>query len=171
MRLWLRLLACTNLIERRVSGRLRESFDTTLPRFDFLSQLERSPAGLRMSEISQRMMVTGGNITRIADGLLAEGLITRTVAPGDRRASIVRLTAAGRRAFAEMARRHEALDRRDVRRAAASASALSSTRCWPSSNATSPPVESDPPMNRTHSVRAVRGAAFPLAGRRPASRR
>ena len=62
------------------------------------------------------MMVTGGNITRIAEQLLAEGLITRSVAPGDRRASIVKLSAAGRRAFAEMARRHEELDRRDVRR-------------------------------------------------------
>lgn len=107
VRLWLRLLACTNLIERRVSGDLRAQFDTTLPRFDFLSQLERSPGGLRMSEISRRMMVTAGNITRIADGLLAEGLITRKTEPGDRRASVVRLTAAGRRAFAEMARRHE----------------------------------------------------------------
>ncbi len=107
VRLWLRLLACTNLIERRVSSDLREQFDTTLPRFDFLSQLERSPAGLRMSEISRRMMVTAGNITRIADGLVADGLITRKVAPGDRRASVVRLTAAGRRAFTEMARRHE----------------------------------------------------------------
>ncbi len=108
IRLWLRLLACTNLIESRVSGSLRESFDTTLPRFDFLSQLERNPDGLRMTEISQRMMVTGGNITRIADQLLAERLITRATAPDDRRASIVRLTAAGRRAFGEMARRHEA---------------------------------------------------------------
>jgi DNA-binding MarR family transcriptional regulator len=107
VRLWLRLLACTNLIERRVSSDLREQFDTTLPRFDFLSQLERNPAGLRMSEISRRMMVTAGNITRIADGLVADGLITRKVAPGDRRASVVRLTAAGRRAFTEMARRHE----------------------------------------------------------------
>jgi DNA-binding MarR family transcriptional regulator len=107
VRLWLRLLACTNLIERRVSGDLRAQFDTTLPRFDFLSQLERSPAGLRMSEISRRMMVTAGNITRIADGLLAEGFITRKTEPGDRRASVVRLTATGRRAFAEMARRHE----------------------------------------------------------------
>jgi DNA-binding MarR family transcriptional regulator len=107
VRVWLRLLACTNLIEGRVSGRLRDDFDTTLPRFDFLSQLERNPAGLRMTEISKRMMVTGGNITRIADQLLAEGLITRSVAPGDRRASIVKLSAAGRRAFAEMARRHE----------------------------------------------------------------
>jgi DNA-binding MarR family transcriptional regulator len=107
VRLWLRLLACTNLIERRVSSDLREQFDTTLPRFDFLSQLERNPAGLRMSEISRRMMVTAGNITRIADGLVADGLITRKVAPGDRRASVVRLTAAGRRAFTEMARHHE----------------------------------------------------------------
>jgi DNA-binding MarR family transcriptional regulator len=107
VRVWLRLLACTNLVEGRVASRLRDDFDTTLPRFDFLSQLERNPAGLRMTEISQRMMVTGGNITRIADQLLAEGLITRSVAPGDRRASIVKLSAAGRRAFAEMARRHE----------------------------------------------------------------
>ncbi len=107
VRLWLRMLACTRLIEHRMSAGLREQFDTTLPRFDFLSQLERHPAGLRMTEISRRMMVTGGNITRIADGLLADGLIARSVAPGDRRASIVRLTATGRRSFAEMARRHE----------------------------------------------------------------
>jgi DNA-binding MarR family transcriptional regulator len=107
VRVWLRLLSCTNLVERRVAARLRDDFATTLPRFDFLSQLERCPAGLRMTEISKRMMVTGGNVTRIADQLLAEGLITRAVAPGDRRAAIVKLSAAGRRAFAEMARRHE----------------------------------------------------------------
>jgi len=107
VRVWLRLLSCTNIVERRVAARLREEFATTLPRFDFLSQLERAPAGLRMTEISKRMMVTGGNITAIAHQLIGEGLITRTPAPGDRRASIVRLTRAGRRGFAEMARRHE----------------------------------------------------------------
>ncbi|HEX3550039.1 MAG TPA: MarR family transcriptional regulator [Candidatus Elarobacter sp.] len=107
VRVWLRLLSCTNIVEGRVAARLREDFATTLPRFDFLSQLERNPAGLRMTEISKRMMVTGGNITAIADQLLAEGLITRSQSPGDRRVSIVRLSAAGRRAFAEMARRHE----------------------------------------------------------------
>jgi len=107
VRVWLRLLACTNLVEGRVASRLRDDFETTLPRFDFLSQLERNPAGLRMTEVSKRMMVTNGNITRIAEQLLAEGLITRAVAPNDRRASIVKLSAAGRRAFGEMARRHE----------------------------------------------------------------
>jgi len=107
VRVWLRLLACTNVVEGAVASRLREAFDTTLPRFDFLSQLERNPGGLRMTEISQRMMVTGGNVTRIAEQLLAEGLITRSVAPADRRASIVKLSATGRRVFGEMARRHE----------------------------------------------------------------
>jgi DNA-binding MarR family transcriptional regulator len=107
VRVWLRLLACTNLVEARVASRLRDDFDTTLPRFDFLSQLERNPGGLRMTEISNRMMVTGGNVTRIADQLLDEGLITRSIAPGDRRASIVKLSAAGRRSFADMARQHE----------------------------------------------------------------
>jgi DNA-binding MarR family transcriptional regulator len=107
VRLWLRLLACTNLIEARISSGLREQFGTTLPRFDFLSQLERSPKGLRMTEISERMMVTGGNVTRIAADLEADGLIVRTPQPGDRRALIVTLTAAGRRAFSEMAEVHE----------------------------------------------------------------
>jgi len=107
VRLWLRMLACTTLVERRAASRLRQNFATTLPRFDFLSQLERSGNGLRMTEISDRMMVTGGNITRIADQLESEGLIARSPAPGDRRASIVQLTPAGERVFAEMARRHE----------------------------------------------------------------
>jgi len=107
IRLWLRMLACTNLVERRVGAQLREAHATTLPRFDFLSQLERSPGGLRMSEISRRMMVTAGNITRLADQLVAEGLITRTPATDDRRAANIQLTARGRRVFDQMAREHE----------------------------------------------------------------
>jgi DNA-binding MarR family transcriptional regulator len=108
LRVWLRLLACTNLIESRARSSLRASFDTTLPRFDVMAQLERNPRGLRMSEISQRMMVTGGNVTRLVDQLTAEGLVQRETSPGDRRSFTVRLTPAGKRAFAAMASRHEA---------------------------------------------------------------
>ena len=108
LRLWLRLLTCTNLIESRARTGLRLDFDTTLPRFDLMAQLDRNPTGLRMNEISRRMMVTGGNITRITDQLVAEGLVMRNTAADDRRSVIVRLTAAGRRAFAAMADRHEA---------------------------------------------------------------
>jgi DNA-binding MarR family transcriptional regulator len=107
LRLWLRLLSCTNQIEGRVRQNLQSGFDTTLPRFDLMAQLERAPQGLKMSELSQRMMVTGGNVTGITDGLEKEGLVVREVDSGDRRVYRVRLTAEGERLFGRMAAEHE----------------------------------------------------------------
>ena len=107
LRLWLRLLTCTQLVEKQLRSRLRERFDTTLPRFDLMAQLERSPEGLKMSELSRRMMVTGGNVTGITDQLAQEGLVDRVDVEGDRRAYRVRLTARGRKLFNEMAQQHE----------------------------------------------------------------
>ena len=107
LRLWLRLLTCTQLIEKQVRNELREQFATTLPRFDLMSQLERAPEGLKMNELSRRMMVTGGNVTGITDQLVGEGLVERIDVEGDRRAYRVRLTAKGRRQFHDMARQHE----------------------------------------------------------------
>ena len=107
LRLWLRMLTCTQLVEQRVRARLREQFETTLPRFDLMAQLERSPEGLKMNELSRRMMVTGGNVTGITDQLEAEGLVERTAVANDRRALCIRLTDAGRKAFAVMAAVHE----------------------------------------------------------------
>ena len=108
LRLWLRLLTCTQLIEKQVRNELREQFGTTLPRFDLMSQLERAPDGMKMNELSRRMMVTGGNVTGITDQLVAEGLVERVDVEGDRRAWRVRLTARGRRLFNDMAQQHEA---------------------------------------------------------------
>ncbi|MBN9462747.1 MAG: MarR family transcriptional regulator [Burkholderiales bacterium] len=108
LRLWLRLITCTNLIEGAVRRMLRTSFDSTLPRFDLLAQLERYPQGLKMSELSQRLMVTGGNVTGLADQLEAEGWLTREPVPDDRRAIRLKLSPTGRRRFAEMAAGNEA---------------------------------------------------------------
>src|SRR5687768_3722158 len=107
LRIWLRLLTCTQLIERVVRTRLREQFATTLPRFDLLSQLERHPEGLKMNELSRLLMVTGGNVTAIVDQLEHEALVERLDEPSDRRAYRIRLTRSGERAFGEMARAHE----------------------------------------------------------------
>lgn len=107
LRLWLRLLTCTTLIENGVSSRLRNEFDTTLPRFDLMAQLSRCPDGLVMSELSQRMMVTGGNITGITDNLERDGLVERVALPKDRRAKKVRLTEKGRAVFDQMAAEHK----------------------------------------------------------------
>lgn len=107
LRLWLRLLTCSQLIEKRVRAGLREQFDTTLPRFDLMAQLERHPEGLKMKELSHRLMVTGGNVTGITDQLVNEGLVERLGVDGDRRAFRVALTVHGRTTFTEMARQHE----------------------------------------------------------------
>ncbi len=107
LRVWLRLLTCTQLIERRVRSRLRERFATTLPRFDLMAQLERHREGLKMNELSRLLMVTGGNVTAIVDQLEKEGLVERLDEPADRRAFRIRLTRSGERSFAEMARAHE----------------------------------------------------------------
>jgi DNA-binding MarR family transcriptional regulator len=107
IRLWLRMLATNRLVETRTRRLLQERYATTLPRFDLMAQLERAPRGLKMGELSKRMMVTGGNVTGITDLLEQEGLVERVADPGDRRARLVRLTAAGRRSFAAMAAEHE----------------------------------------------------------------
>ena len=107
LRIWLRLLTCTQLIEKQVRGRLREQFSTTLPRFDLMAQLERHPEGLKMNALSRLLMVTGGNVTAIVDQLEKEGLVERLDEPSDRRAFRIRLTKSGERSFADMARAHE----------------------------------------------------------------
>ena len=107
LRLWLRMLTCTQLIEKQLRSALREQFDTTLPRFDLMAQLERVPEGLKMNELSRRMMVTGGNITGITDQLVDEGLVERASVTNDRRAFHIKLTAAGHASFAQMAHAHE----------------------------------------------------------------
>lgn len=122
LRLWLRLLTCVNMIEREVRGNLRAQFDTTLPRFDLLAQLDRSPQGLTMTELSDRLMVSNGNITGLAERLVQEGLVTREAPANDRRRMRLKLTAGGKKAFDEMTPCHQAwvhemfadLDRHDM---------------------------------------------------------
>ena len=107
LKLWLRMLACTTQIEDEIRKRLRNRFDISLPRFDYMAQLYRQPDGLKMSELSRFLMVTGGNVTGVTDELEREGMVSRINNPQDRRARIVCLTAKGRATFEAMAQEHE----------------------------------------------------------------
>ena len=106
LRLWLRLLTCSTMVEREVRRRLRQQFNVTLPRFDLMAQLERRPDGMILGELSQRMMVSNGNITGLVRLLGEHGLVATFTDPGDRRVTYVRLTTAGRANFADMAAAH-----------------------------------------------------------------
>ncbi len=108
LRLWLKLLKVSRLIENEVRERLRVEFATTLPRFDVMAALCRTPNGLKMSKLSGELKVSNGNITGIVDRLVKEEQVERVPVAGDRRAMLVRLTPAGKASFAIMAEAHEA---------------------------------------------------------------
>ncbi len=107
LRLWLRLLTCTNLIEGEVRRRLRERFDVTLPRFDLMAQLDKAPDGMTLSDISKRMMVSNGNVTGLVERLVESGHLDRRTSETDRRVQVIRLTRTGRAEFRKMAAEHE----------------------------------------------------------------
>ena len=107
LRLWLRMLTCSTLIETEIRNRLREEFRTTLPRFDLMAQLDKTAVGMTVGEASQRLMVSNGNVTAVVAGLVSDGLVDKRPAPHDRRVQIITLTPQGRKAFRAMAERHE----------------------------------------------------------------
>ena len=107
LRLWLRLLTCSTMVETMIRTRLREQFDVTLPRFDLMAQLEKTPEPMTLGDLSRRMMVSNGNVTGLVERLVALGQVERMPHPTDRRATTVQLTPAGRHAFRRMARAHE----------------------------------------------------------------
>ena len=107
LKLWLRLLTCTNMVEGVLRQNLRRSCNSTLPRFDLLAQLDRHPGKLTMGELSNLMMVSGGNVTGLVKQMEKEGLVNRVPLKTDRRTWQVGLTAKGKRHFDEMAGEHE----------------------------------------------------------------
>jgi DNA-binding MarR family transcriptional regulator len=107
LRLWIRLLRASRTIEAELRERLKVRYATTLPRFDVMAALYRTPHGMLMSDLSRFLLVSNGNVTGIVDRLAAEGLVSRANRDGDRRTSIVRLTEAGLTAFSEIASAHE----------------------------------------------------------------
>jgi len=107
LRLWLRLLTCTTLIEGEVRSRLRARFDVTLPRFDLMAQLDKAPDGMTLSDVSKRMMVSNGNVTGLVERLVVSGHLDRRTSLTDRRVQMIRLTKLGRAEFRKMAAEHE----------------------------------------------------------------
>jgi DNA-binding MarR family transcriptional regulator len=108
LRAWLRLWACVGSVERVVRTRLYSDHGMTLPRFDYLSQLYREPdRRMNMTELSRRLMVSGGNVTGLTDRLVADGLVKREQDPSDRRVQIIVLTDDGYERFIQVALEHE----------------------------------------------------------------
>src|SRR5690606_26895813 len=108
VRLSLRLLTTSRLIEREVDALMRARFASSIARFDFLSALDRHGA-LTLGEVSQFLLVSNGNVTQLNTRLKADGLIESERDANDRRVHRVRLTPRGESLFKQMARAHAAL--------------------------------------------------------------
>ena len=109
LRLWLRLVDCMQSVEQEIRMILRDQFEMTLPRFEVMAALHRIPDGLTMSELSQWLMVTKGNVTGIAERLSEDGYIRRHPTPSDRRSYCVTLTPKGKQLIIRMQDEHERL--------------------------------------------------------------
>ena len=107
LRLWIRLLRATRAIEAELRDRLRVQFAMTLPQFDVMAALYREEAGMTMTELSRRLMVSNGNVTGIIDRLVTEQYVLRQAQAEDRRSFLVRLTPKGAERFAAVAAAHE----------------------------------------------------------------
>jgi len=82
--------------------------------FDVLAALRRSgaPYQLNPADLLQAMMLTSGGLTKRLDRLEAAGLVVRRPDPDDRRGTLVRLTAKGKRAIDRAIAKHVANEKR-----------------------------------------------------------
>jgi len=79
-----------------VENRLRADFGVTLPVFEFLQVISRTPA-CRVQDIAAELSITVGGTSKIVDRIEASGYCARSANPTDRRSSIITLTLAGKR--------------------------------------------------------------------------
>ncbi|APE45699.1 MarR family transcriptional regulator (plasmid) [Sulfitobacter alexandrii] len=109
LRTWIRLLRLTRHTENTLRDYMRVSHGTTLPRFDVMAALYRSDGPMKMSALSQMLLVSNGNASTVVDRLEKDGLVTRVPAQDDRRVVNVSLSDRGRAQFEELAAGHAAL--------------------------------------------------------------
>ncbi len=93
--LWVRIAKVYSLVLREIRERILA--DCTIPQFDVMASLMRTPDGIPLVELSRRLLVTAGNITGIIDRMVRDGLVVRAPDAKDRRVVRVRLTPKGRR--------------------------------------------------------------------------
>lgn len=107
LRLWLRLFSCQSMVEDIIRTRLRDEHGVTLPQFDVLAELDNANKPLTMSELSQHLVVSNGNITGVIDRLEREKFLKRVRSKEDRRVQYIQLTDSGAKRFKKIAAEHE----------------------------------------------------------------
>jgi DNA-binding MarR family transcriptional regulator len=107
MNAWGGFLRTHTVLYRELDRRLVRGQQMSISTYEVLLRLTwAGEDGLRMNELAQRMLMTSGGFTRLADRLERDGLVTRTRSHDDLRGYTVRMTPAGRRALKRANRQH-----------------------------------------------------------------
>ena len=93
---WRTFLRAHSTVVRALEAELLAEHDLPLASYDVLVQLsESADRRLRMTELAERVLLSRSGLTRLADRLEREGLITRQPCPEDARGTLAVLTDAG----------------------------------------------------------------------------
>src|SRR5438128_3011635 len=93
LRAWQALLHTHHLVTRKLDAELQEEYGFSLGDYDVLLRLARAPAaGLRMTELAERVMISPSGLTRRVDRLVREGFVQRELDEGDSRVMLAGLT-------------------------------------------------------------------------------
>ena len=107
LRAWQALLHAHHQVTRKLDAELQEEYELSLGDYDVLLRLARAPAaGLRMTELAERVMISPSGLTRRVDRLVREGFVQRDRHEGDSRLMLARLTDRGRHVLKLAARTH-----------------------------------------------------------------
>jgi MarR family transcriptional regulator, organic hydroperoxide resistance regulator len=83
-----------------VDARLKSEFGLPLTHFEPMSVMDRLPR-CRVYDIANELAITTGGTSKLVDRIEASGYCRRLPNPDDRRSSLLELTPAGRRLFAD----------------------------------------------------------------------
>lgn len=107
MRSWARFVAAYSTITRELEAQMLARHGLTLSGYDALVQLSQADDdGMRNIELANTVLLTRSGVTRLVEGLEAQGLVTRCSCAEDRRGTQVCLTDQGRERLAEASETH-----------------------------------------------------------------
>jgi DNA-binding MarR family transcriptional regulator len=94
------VLHASGVIEGRVEARLSE-VGLSIAKLAALHRLTEAGESLPLGQLAERLACVKSNVTQLVDRLEADGLVSRTFDPNDRRSRLAVLTDAGKKAYAK----------------------------------------------------------------------
>jgi DNA-binding MarR family transcriptional regulator len=96
-----RLSVLSNVVSTAIAGSYQERFGLTIPEWRVMAVLAMTP-GLSAAEVAERTAMDKVAVSRAVTSLLRQRRIARQMARADRRRSLLRLSVAGERVYAQV---------------------------------------------------------------------